>query len=92
MVEYIKNVLTQEGIGCMVKNSELGGAVGELPPLECWPEVWVLEDDDYARARDIVAGLCRDRTGGRCWTCRCGETLEAQFAECWRCGRARCER
>lgn len=71
-----------------MRNEFLGGAAGELPPHECWPELWVIEAADWARARALVdAELApADATP---WTCPgCGETIEGQFAQCWHCGHA----
>ena len=51
---YLRAVLEEHGIGCIVKNEYLLGGAGELPPTECWPELWVVEDGDEARARAIV--------------------------------------
>ena len=51
---YLRAVLVEHGIGCIVKNEYLLGGAGELPPSECWPEVWVVEDGDEARARALV--------------------------------------
>jgi hypothetical protein len=87
---HFKNLLEQAGIGCLIKNRELGGALGELPILDCGPELWVLRDEDEPRAdallRETVARA--DRHAPR-WRCAlCGEYNEAQFAACFQCGSA----
>ncbi len=90
MTEHIKDILQEEGINCMIKNLNLAGALGELPPIECWPEVWVLEDDDYDRASSIVEDLIKESDEYRTsWLCQCGEKIEGQFTECWKCGTTR---
>ncbi|OOG22811.1 hypothetical protein B1C78_13715 [Thioalkalivibrio denitrificans] len=88
---FIQGVLENEGIRAIVRHGLLTGAAGELPPTECWPEVWVMEDDDESRAREIIEAVTavgpEDATG---WTCPgCGEHLEAAFTQCWNCGRER---
>jgi len=32
----------------------LSGAIGELPPMAVWPEVWVIHDEDFERAEQIM--------------------------------------
>ncbi len=88
-VDYIHSVLNAEGIACIVKNQALAGAIGELPPLECVPEVWILEDDDYARSQTIIHALTQAPSApSKAWRCACGETIEAPFSDCWKCGGA----
>ncbi len=90
MTERIKDILEEEGIECMIKNLNLSGALGQIPPIECWPEVWVMEDIDYARANSIVEDLSKETPEYRTsWTCKCGEKIEGQFTDCWNCGIAR---
>lgn len=91
MVDHLKHVLDGEGIFCVVRNRYLSSAAGRLPPNECWTELWVVEDDDYARAQTVLE-RARGGTGadGKNWVCaRCGESLEAQFEACWKCCTAR---
>ncbi len=90
MTEHIKDVLQEEGIDCMIKNLSLAGGLGEIPPIECWPEVWILEDEDYDRANGIVEDLLKEPDEYRTsWLCQCGEKIEGQFTDCWNCGTAR---
>ena len=84
-VHHARNLLEAEGIGAVVRNERLGSAMGELPPAECQAEVWVMEDADAQRAERLLREG-RPATGPA-WTCpACGERLEPQFAQCWRCG------
>jgi len=94
MVGHVRNVLESHGIACIVKNDYLAGAAGELPPTECWPELWVLDDSRFEEALAIVSAasleslnLVGPESRWRCPTC--GEELEGQFTDCWRCGSAR---
>jgi phage terminase large subunit GpA-like protein len=87
-IAHYKNVLEQNGIPCFIKNEQLSGALGELPFLECLPELWVLRDGDLEAAERILGDLRREGVRGQSWRCRhCGEENEAQFAACWSCGR-----
>jgi hypothetical protein len=86
---HLKNLLEQAGIGCFIKNGHLGGALGDLPFLDCAPELWVLRDEQAARAAAVLREALRPepRGLGTLWRCgRCGEDNEAQFAACWSCG------
>ena len=81
-VYHARNLLENAGIEVLVKNAILSSAMGELPPAECQAEVWVLNDADERRAHEVLS----QRVTGEDWTCACGETLGAQFTQCWRCG------
>ncbi len=85
-VAHVRNLLITAGIECEIRNQYLAGAVGELPALETWPQLYV-EDADEAPALRALAQAGRPHTGVA-WTCAaCGEQLEPQFTHCWRCGR-----
>lgn len=85
---HLQNLLEQVGIGCFIKNRDLGGALGDLPFLDCSPELWVLRDDEVERATAVLHDALRPT--GRAltdWRCeRCAQDNEAQFAVCWKCG------
>lgn len=84
---FIKGMLEQDGINCLVKNQNLSGALGEIPPLECWPELWVCDDRDFALASKIVDTALAPSSGNNLpWLCGCGESIEGQFTACWSCG------
>jgi len=86
-IGHFKNVLEQNGVRCIIKNEQLSGALGEVPFLECLPELWVLNDAELGRAEILLDELKQESTGGEDWRCpRCKEQNEAQFAACWNCG------
>ena len=91
MVSHLKNILESGGIECVVKNTYLSSAVGELPPIECWPELWVIDDARYAEAQAVLGrALAPLRPVSKPWRCRrCGREVEGQFSECWNCGSSR---
>ena len=86
-VYHAQNLLQAEGIETLVRNAMLSSAMGELPPAECQAELWVLHDEDASRAHSIIHA----RISGPDWSCGCGETLGAQFTQCWKCGAYRRE-
>ena len=85
---HARNLLEAEGIAASVRNERLSSAMGELPPAECQAEVWVHREVDAARAERLLReGV---PVSGAPWACgRCGERLEPQFTQCWRCGALR---
>jgi hypothetical protein len=86
LVHHFRNLLEAEGIETAVRNLALASAMGELPPAECQAELWVLRNEDAARAAETL----RPRApSGAAWRCACGETLAAQFTQCWNCGSPR---
>lgn len=87
-IGHLKNILEQAGIACLVKNEQLSGGLGEIPFLECLPELWVLHDADLPRARRLIEQL-KESVTAPAWQCRvCGNRNEGQFAACWSCGAA----
>jgi hypothetical protein len=83
------DTLRAAGIRCSVRNTALSGALGEIPFLECAPQIWLEHEDDEARALEILREL-RAPARGPAWRCsNCGEMLEAQFGSCWHCGTQR---
>ena len=88
--ETLKSILEQADIPCMIRNDNLSTALGELPFAECSPEIWILNDEDTPRAREIVDAWRNAEVENQDpWVCRCGETSEGQFTSCWNCGRER---
>ena len=81
LVHHWRNVLASAGIAASVRNETLSSAMGELPPAECEAELWVDEADAAA-----ANALLHQTIAGEDWRCACGETLGAQFTQCWRCG------
>ena len=88
-INHYKNLLESEGIPCRIKNEHLGSIVGEMPFVEVWPELWVINDLDVDRARQLIDEEITAESPGRTWKCkRCGEENEGQFGACWNCGRS----
>jgi hypothetical protein len=90
-VANVRNVLEANGIRCVLRNEFLSAGVGEIPPAECWPELWVTDDGDAERARELIAeAVDPSAVSAVPWRCRrCGEEVDAVFAQCWSCGAER---
>lgn len=85
---YVQGVLADSGIECRLRNQYLAGVAGELPPVECWPQVVVDDDRLEAQAKALVEELmsAADQPAAE-WRCGgCGEMIEGQFTACWNCG------
>jgi len=82
--------LKASGYPAYLKNTLLVAASGELPPEICRPEVWLDNEEELKEARSLIADLIDGTTNpaqSNKWCCpRCGELLEGQFGQCWKCG------
>ncbi len=88
LVGHLRQLLEGQSIRCIAKNEFLQGGAGELPPTECWPELWIVENFQYDKAKELVEGfLSSSARISNEWRCpECGEGLEGQFTACWHCG------
>ena len=88
----LRNALEAQGIGCLLRNEYLLGGAGDLPPNECWPELWITDERDLEPARRLLEALTAPPEPAGDWRCpACGERLEGQFSHCWSCGAERPE-
>lgn len=84
-----KSILESEGIICFIKN-EYPPAAGELPPLAAMPELWIMDNNQYDKAMQLIQENSLSSQSATSWQCpRCGEQLEGQFTTCWHCGNDR---
>lgn len=83
---WLESILVSAGIRCLVRNNYLGGAIGELPLNEAWPEIWVIDERDARLAEGLIADALAPRKSRPDWRCEhCGEISEGQFKQCWNC-------
>lgn len=87
-IHQIKDLLAEKGIVTIIKNEFLSGGVGELPPTEVWPELWIVDKEDKVPAERIVDEFLQStKSSPQNWTCKnCGQEIEGQFNICWSCG------
>ena len=87
MAGNVQNVLEANGIPCVLRNEFLSACFGGLPPIQFGPEVWVANDADAERARQLIAEATKaPAPKTEPWRCRhCGEEVDAIFAQCWNC-------
>jgi hypothetical protein len=79
------DALRQAGIEATVQGYFLGAAAGELPPDQCLPQIWLMDDAQQEKARSLLHELTHRPQ--RRWLCECGEMVEGGFEQCWRCER-----
>jgi len=90
----LKALLEQEGISAVVRGDDMVPLQGgTLFRMEVRPSVWVFDDDRRDRAQALAdeyrCGPAPSSSEDMTWDCPCGESVEAQFSECWSCGRSR---
>ena len=88
----IRGFLESNGIAAVVRGEFLTSGWGELPVDVCG--VWIIDDAQYEQAHALLVSFLRGDLArqhrGEAWTCAgCGERLEGQFTQCWRCGAMR---
>ena len=90
IVFNLKNILTNEGIQCHIRNDCLSSTAGEVPPTEVWPELWVERERDYEKAKSLLDKALQGDAEATSWFCyKCSETNEPAFEVCWKCGNER---
>lgn len=88
-VAQARSAIEQAGIECVMRNEYSAGAMGELAPIDVWPELWVVRDRDYERAA-LVLEQARAEIGEADWDCaHCGSQSPATFELCWHCASER---
>ena len=81
------DLLGQGGIVATVQRQYASSIAGEVPPDQTLPEIWVQDETQLERARQLLHELRHPRP--RRWTCpACNELVEGPFEQCWNCGAA----
>ena len=84
-IHNLCNVLRARGIACEARGQYLRGAIGEIPPNECWVELWLLDEAREDEARQLLAAA--NAESDEPWICpNCDEKIEGTFGQCWSCG------
>jgi len=79
------DLLRQGGIDASVQRAYASSIAGEVPPDQCLPEVWVMDDGQHADAAVLLKQL--RNAPHRHWVCpSCHERIEGPFEQCWSCG------
>lgn len=84
MVENIKNLLEPIGFELVIKNEFANGGIGELAVFDCWPELWLVNENDYNAASNALEKLLNSSELD--WQCaQCKESNAGSFELCWNC-------
>lgn len=82
------DMLTGDGISASVQRAFASGIVGEIPPDQALPEIWVDDDAHHTRAVALLDQLQHPPHWR--WACQgCAEVVEGPFEQCWNCGTLR---
>ena len=83
--QLLNSLLKEQGISSLIKNEGLQSGVGELPFVEMWPEVWIIEPKDWFSATCVLKSLKPPDTFED-WICaHCSLTNPGTFETCWSC-------
>ena len=92
LVGHYQSVLESNGIDTFMKNQFGTSGAGEVPFVEVVPQLWVLNENDAGRAKELIEELHDDESGEsmQAWDCpECGTPQEAAFTHCWKCSTPR---
>jgi hypothetical protein len=83
----VLGLLAQARIEAKVFNEHAQGGLGDIPFGEAYPSVWIADERDQERARDIIRGYqAKPEASGTVLCPACGEESPGNFAVCWNCG------
>ncbi len=86
-VGQMQSLLESHGIKTFIRNQYGSSVMGEVPFLEVVPQLFVLEERDLVKAREILRLDSPVESTEANWVCPgCGIDVEGNFARCWRCG------
>jgi len=52
--ELFKDLLNKESIAYLMRNEQLSTALGGIPFAECYPELWIVDDAHFPKAKDLL--------------------------------------
>lgn len=88
-VGQMQSILEANDIPTFLKNQFGFGGTGELPFVETVPQLFVLQEKDEQRARQLIAEADKDVKENDAWVCpQCKTKIEGRFTECWNCAEA----
>ena len=89
---FVAGILQEYGILCEVLGENLWGARGALSvSSDTLPTIWIRDDNRYEEAQNLIEQYenktLKPTICDSSWQClSCGEQMEAQYTDCWKCG------
>ena len=84
----VMGLLVQAGLDARVFNENAQSVMGEIPVQQAWPQVWIMDDADAARAHELIRQFEQaDGQADPVLCPHCHEENPANFQTCWNCGR-----
>ncbi len=79
--------LDAAGIKYLIKNEFSQGATGEIPATESWPQLWVIDEQDFEKAQQLCTSVeAEQKQNNADWQCsNCNEINASSFEYCWQC-------
>lgn len=84
----VLELLRTAGIEARVFNENAQGGLGEIPFTHAYPELWLINEADFSRARQVITEYERSSVGNDVACAACGEQNPGSFQVCWHCGAA----
>tara|TARA_B100001250_G_C19817430_1_gene799483 strand:+ start:7 stop:321 length:315 start_codon:yes stop_codon:yes gene_type:complete len=89
-IKHLENILKINGINCIIKNEYLSGGLGEIPFIECLPELWLIDESQLDYSKELISDNNTINKVNSEWSCKiCNENNEPQFLICWSCETAK---
>ncbi len=89
-VGQMQSLLESHDIKTFLKNQYGSSVMGEVPFVEVVPELYILEEKDLARAKQLLELDLPVDEPDEDWVCAgCGVEVEGTFARCWKCDTAK---
>jgi len=82
----VLGLLQQAHIDARVLNANAQGGLGEIPFTQTWPEIWVDDERDAARARALIDAYQSAPLAAAKVCPQCREQNPGNFECCWNCG------
>lgn len=81
------DMLCQGGVEATVQRAFSSSIVGQIPPDQALPEVWIEDESQFDAATQLLHDLRHPTV--RHWVCGgCRERIDGPFEQCWQCGAA----
>jgi hypothetical protein len=85
----LRGLFEQAGIEVHVFNENAQSGAGQLPVSEVYPEIWLADERDMARAQALLEEFeTAPRVTGTLRCLACEEENPANFQLCWNCNAA----